>query len=995
MKKLSLLLKLSIFCTSLVAIGVLLHGGKASAAGSYYLPDPVDFSAGANVSLEISQPGSGITLDAPTTWIKFLYDPSVTGSQVGVQIGNGYFRYCGASSADSIGAGSTGCEPGDPDYDPGAVRYTVYYGDPATGGTTPDTGFVAAAVNSDDPLVDPSVYWSTIYNVPTSARAPIDVGGGNMRYVLYLKAEWNSSPPGEGRINSFKGAVIVAGGLASYWTGNGNYSIQDRLSPDGTQGTFNFGFAPTCDAPASATATLNWTDADDAGLGGVPADSNISFDLYEGDRGTTPGNLIAHIDGGSSPDIGGNNDPRSLSFTAKKDKVYLWRWNDVERINGIQMSIPYDSSNYYIECNGTIQGRVFYDENGNGSFDAGEPRIRNPSGTPCGAIYANAVINITGYGTTTPGSCNADPPGPDQPYYAVPVSPGSHTASLNPLGGWIITTGPQTINVAGGGVYDVWFGMRMAGPTITPKCSGGVSSVDISWPASIAAGSYIVDMDSDANFNGPPPGGNQFWNKSAGSSTNATGPSGFDTYPTPGGGAPNFVTNVGATYWGRVYFNGPNVHTAPANFVIKGCPKLTCGGLITTPGQPEDGVAFDMVVSFNNAGNGPLGPATLNVNFPGYYNANTGYSPYNPTPAGATASSNTINLTVPAGVYVVSWTVTGNSEANELIDPNVPGTCHQTVTVSSRPYFRAFGGDVVAGSNAACTTWMPHTGTSPGSIQGYSNGSGKGAGTQLIAQAFAVINGFSSAQGRTVSPVPDKGLTFANNGVTTYDGNFGAGDCPEDFWANRPTGAVSAAGNLNINPAMTGNRIYQATGPGGNLTLKTAGNKLNDGQVLVLYVDGDVTIEENIEAQNTSWSNANDIPSFVLIARGDIYIDSGVSAIDGVLIAQPRSAANGGNVYTCSIGHALPTAADMAGVGSPCKTNPLTITGAVVARTVKLFRSNGSLKDATNAEQATGPTAHAAERFLYSPEIWLRSNAVRGTPTLGTYDAITGLPPIF
>lgn len=985
-----LIRRLCIVVALLVASLIILRSNEASAAAAYYLPDPNDFSTAGNVGLEISQTGSEISLDAPVTWIKFVYDPAVSGPDVGVQVGFGYFADCGANAFDSVGAGNAGCNSGDPDYDPRAVIYRVYYGDPATGGSTPDLSFVAASRVSD--TLNPA-NWTTIHQDRPSARPPIDIGGGKMRYVLYLKAEWNTRGPAVGRINAFKGAVIYGGGLASYWTGNGSYAIQDRLSPPGTQGTFNFGFAPPCNAPASQTATISWSDADAAGLGGVPPDANISFDLFEGDPGTVPGSLIVHVDEGSSPNIGGNNQNRSYSFTARKNKIYLWRWNDVERINGLQLSIPFDSFNYYEECNGTVQGRVFYDENMNGAYDAGEKLIKNPGATPCGGITANAVIEVSGVGTARPELCNPDP------HYAISVPPGPRTLSLQPIPGWIITTPPKPINIVPGTVENHWFGMIIAPPSVVTKCVNTVSQADISWgPAAISSGGFFVDIDdSPGDFAG------QYWNKGTGSSTATQAPTGFSPYPGPGP-ALDFNANPG-TYTVRVYYSLPDVHTAPATFVTKGCPKLACGGLTTSPADPEDGDPFTFIVSFRNIGTGQLDsmPAKLAVNFPGYYtNIDTSYSA-RPLPAGGTASSTPISITAAAGVYTVSWNVTGDPQANQLVDPFTPGTCRQQVSVSKKPYLRVFGGDVMAGGVTSCGNWLPSSGTS-GSILAFSKSdgsaalSGKGAGTQLLAQALSAINGFSSAQHRAAaaSPLPDKGLTFANTGASLFGGAFGLGNCPPDYWGN-PT-AITGIPPITLPMDFTLSGSYLSSGLL-VITPLIGGGTVANGKKIIYYVDGDVHIKQNITYQTVpGWSSPDDIPSFTLIARGNIYIDPGVTQLDGTYIAQPRPGNSGGTLYTCQF---LPPS--YVDVATDC-INPLTITGAVVARTVKLQRSSGTVREANprdcprtlpgSAIYACNSSSTAAEQFIYTPEVWIRSNLLRRPSRPSTYDAVSNLPPV-
>lgn len=327
-----------------------------------------------------------------------------------------------------------------------------------------------------------------------------------------------------------------------------------------------------------------------------------------------------------------------------------------------------------------------------------------------------------------------------------------------------------------------------------------------------------------------------------------------------------------------------------------------------------------------------------------------------------------------AGVYPVSIRFIGGNSGDVTL--NCP-----KITVSKKPYFRVFNGDVLVGS-ANCPGWGLPTG-SAGQILALSNGSGKGAGTQLISQAMGGIDGFSSAQGNVApAPGPDKGLSFASSG--TYGGNFGSGTCPKDSWARHQTTYPSPRSNVG-DPNMVTGEYYAA----GDLNLS---GTVAVGKKLVIYVNGNVTITDSI-LYAAGATTVQDIPSLTIIARGNIYVQANVSNIDGVLIAQPDASSARGTVYTCSEGGAPPSETYMA---NNCD-NHLTITGSVTARTIKLLRTFGTFKNARNDEKYNDVNAQftAAERFIFSPEVWIRPNKVMKTPNLGGYDDITSLPPVF
>ncbi len=1026
-----------LYIVMLITMSVLAMGGLARRVGavSWELPqrdtitNPDGTTPNGGVAIEIAQPGPNVNLDVNEAWAKVYIPDGVP--DLTIQIGYGRFGGCGTNTFDSEG------DNGPCDGQDNAVNYEYYYGDNTNGGLSPLPGGPAQVVNSN---YFPDDNYKLTPSLPLPGYPAIDTGTGKY-YVVFVRAIWANGGAGSDRINSFKVGGWDAGTLTSYWgysntspgrPSGAGYAVQDRVHDHYTEDDMSFQFASPCSVTTAQTVYLKWTDADAYGAPntGVPPDGNewaadqeINFELQEADIGASSGGVILSVNSppGSNPDaIGGNGDYREVSFTVRPDKVYIWKWKGVNRYNGVQMWIPYDSFYFGKNCGGptstsnipkgvidqsdcsAISGWA-YDPDSSSTAIGIHIYVNGPA--PAGDFYDYGATNVSrpdvnsAFGITGTHGFNWTVPSKykdGNTYHFYLYARGVDSAG-NGGGTDGDANNPQITAFSSspnnGGIFSC---PPPAAPTVSTVCQpDGTTTFTVNWnPGNTPAGTtqIYVDVNTSSSF----PSSGPYWNKGplASGATSTTGPSGFNTWPS----GPAMPPIDSSNYYARVFYNTSSggVHSGVSTPFTQACPPPLISCTSVNPSLVEaGGPAFTMNVSFKNAaGHVGLKNAAVVVSVAGQNSPSTGFSP-NPLPGDGTTIAivgMSVNpATIAPGAYDVTLQFSGgNSPAGTV-------SCNPIkLLVSTRPYFRAFNGDVIAGSNAACTSWLPHTGTSTGSILAYSNGSGIGAGTQLAAQALAVIDGFSSAQSRSPGPGgPDKGLAFANSAAGTYGGNFNAGGCPSDFWANRPTGAVSATGNLNLNPALTGTVIYQATGPGANLNLTTAANKLADGQTLALYVDGDVTIKENIITQNTSWASVNDIPSFVLIAHGDIYIDSSVSAIDGVLIAQSRSAATGGNIYTCSNGHALPSAADMADTTGICKANPLTITGSVIARTIKLFRTSGSVAFSSNGELPNGPTAHAAERFVYSPEVWVRANLLRGTPSLGAFDAITNLPPVF
>ncbi len=250
------------------------------------------------------------------------------------------------------------------------------------------------------------------------------------------------------------------------------------------------------------------------------------------------------------------------------------------------------------------------------------------------------------------------------------------------------------------------------------------------------------------------------------------------------------------------------------------------------------------------------------------------------------------------------------------------GNCSQP----DYPYMRVYGGDVLAGSGfGSCTP------NNAAQIIGWNDGNGAGAGVQLAAQAMAAINQFTTATLRGSTPKPPDGLAFANTGAgvdPTYGGNFGDAPCATDYFntvTNYSDPGLTAGGAVAV-PGSSPSTNYSA---------------IANSEKLILRHDGDVQINGNIiYTSSGTWANLSQIPSFVLIVRGNIYIQKTVTQLDGLYIAQPDISGNKGTIYTCANGTSLYTASTL---DANCNTK-LTINGAFIAKKVKFLRTNGSLK---------------------------------------------------
>lgn len=332
-------------------------------------------------------------------------------------------------------------------------------------------------------------------------------------------------------------------------------------------------------------------------------------------------------------------------------------------------------------------------------------------------------------------------------------------------------------------------------------------------------------------------------------------------------------------------------------------------------------------------------------------------------------ASGSRSVTVSSLSTVYQGTVTGPGGTNQ---------CTGTITViADEPYLRIYGNDVMAGGGfgAVCSPLNPTASIEAFAAQETVAGNTiwKGASAQFGAFALGPINNFFSANlrgpaGATNLPRPSLDLTFGNtnNGtskVAINGGGFsGNTNCIPDYFAKRD---VLQSGS-SIGTTTVGNGSHQA-----------------------LYYDHDVHITGNISFANVgSWGGSvNTVPSYYLVVKGNIYIDPGVTQLDGVYIAQPDDSGNKGEIITCSNSSGITP-------GPGGCNQKLTVNGAFIARQVRFKRTNGKLASAVGNEAPS--SANIAEVFNFSPEVYispLHSTLERSLP-FTKYDYITSLPPV-
>lgn len=321
-------------------------------------------------------------------------------------------------------------------------------------------------------------------------------------------------------------------------------------------------------------------------------------------------------------------------------------------------------------------------------------------------------------------------------------------------------------------------------------------------------------------------------------------------------------------------------------------------------------------------------------------------------------------------------TITNPSNPSYFNSP-ADQTAQDCSVVAKTPYVHFLGGDVWAGGGFAAVA--PGTCATQAGIttvtrsRALADGTTPGSGTTYAAFALGRITNFGSGSvSRVTTTGQGDNWTFSNINSSNL-GFFGLSQrCITDYVDTYQSSPTIAPGIIDVgcNNASCGGGGSGAWRVTGNATLR---GSLGIALRKVYLVSGDVTIDANIQYPPT-YSAAAHIPSLVVIATGNIYINSAVQQMDGIYIAR-------GTVYTC-----YPKVEPA--TSSTCPER-LTLNGSVSANRIDLFRTSG-------ADGTTPPTQKApAERFILSPEVYLNNALNQTTQTTITTSSVRELPPRF
>ena len=409
------------------------------------------------------------------------------------------------------------------------------------------------------------------------------------------------------------------------------------------------------------------------------------------------------------------------------------------------------------------------------------------------------------------------------------------------------------------------------------------------------------------------------------------------TVTAPADASPHTITAY-ADYWGRGPLTPPGTsNTCSTTFNSFEHFNITGNASATLSPFSEDPTQVNKQYTVSNA-EWPA-PATANMYL---YDNPPNTTQFSGSPVEAESTSDTYgnpppyNYTYNLGSWQggeqycpqinispsVGWIGPGNA-MHDQADQTFNGNC---AVITNDPYFKAFNSGVKAGGDFSCNN--PPSG---GKLASWNNNRGTypdfGASADFSAEALNTISGFGSAQTNFGRSPTD--LTFANIGVpigannysAPMGGNFGGLSCLTDY--------TQGFTKTTINPDLNSN---PTTGP----------SQIDPGTYQSINVVGDVYITNNVVYNTGAAWNLSNVPSFVLHASGDIYIDPSVTRLDGWYVSDKKD----GHIYTCSNAPGGFPKMPMPPTDLYNKCNKqLTVYGSFVADHVSLMRTYGSLRD--------------------------------------------------
>lgn len=795
----------------------------------------------------------------------------------------------------------------------------------------------------------------------------------------------------------------------------------DTSSVPGGEYDFTVRFGTPC---GSGDASQGWVEWDDDDYGLQP--ENFGHNLEAKVVNDNTGNRI----GTSGPGDFVGKGRGWLVADLKLGYKYSWTFSNVNRGNTINVIYPYDSSQYYLPCNPPSDASCT-------SISLHDWDHHNPAGGADIDYSTNTLVKVTdsaGNVLVGGGATQTVDGVTYSGYYR--INKGDDlTRTFTPLGKDVdvdVVRIYHNTNQAG----NPWHFYSDSGSRYEVNCVTATCTMDISSSAGgIVAGAYN-GTKSGMQFNiniyltntgrsGVPLDNNRLY---------------VDMSSAPGAFAYTASTSIGLGGVLSPSFTGPNDRTprgVGVNLYYSGSGGNNIGSCSTTINPYQD---FSMTPTLKLEEDDPENPTQIRGNVVVQRTGGATDAPVSGTLSmsrirgglslGSAAVSGRpgtlwvpgpsggdfLTYNAPGGVRSQGWVAGDNycvsldynyqsgwlgpgDDIKEQVKSNPGPVCH---FVTNRPYVSVYGNDVSAGGGglgSACGTG--------GTIRTYTKTGGAGSGTQLAAYAMDVIaqNSFKTVFQRTnpplVAPTLPDGLTFGNkNGIL---GNYDVG-CANDFYSDQYDDGDSRKGaQSTLASASLATDAIFANRAGGQSFVNPAGGTLTLGGQTgftgqhTVFVDGDVFIDGDITYAGTGgWASVANIPYFTLIAKGNIYIKSTVTKLDGRYIAQPTGGTKG-EIFTCADPSTKKEYSGLA-LWSQCGGSTidkrLVVHGQFIAKMVHFLRTINTLSEGAAKESAAN--SKAAEVFEFSPEMYLARPAAPPTATWtsGEYEYISTLPPI-
>lgn len=327
--------------------------------------------------LEISIVNSSNALEARTSYTKFYF----TSSSGSVQIRDADFCGSAGSSPDGITPLLNKYEL----FRTGSDEKLNNVGAPATSYQSLDRSTSAGKCEKDG---------NALVTLNISGLQPSAVEGRNGKdgatqyYVAALRV--SAVSPNSGGVNAFRLGTPTAGGLVGHavnslafakgkfcdlfnnpdTTQNPCYAwgpfradkpdgdqdafaVQDRKGPNASNSTFKFEFAPNCNLKGDQRIYLKWFDLD---AGSSNQSANPVMELWRYPRDSLTGGVrVARKDSNWASGSGRYESYGPL--TVNSNYRYVWQWDNIQKTNGVQLWMPFDSANFGFKCPEPIQDK--------------------------------------------------------------------------------------------------------------------------------------------------------------------------------------------------------------------------------------------------------------------------------------------------------------------------------------------------------------------------------------------------------------------------------------------------------------------------------------------------------------------------------------------------------------------------------------------------------------------------------------------------------------